>query len=103
MSDNDPRKTNPEAEAVEGFLEHHARLAGEAFLAGLPVWARLPAPSTSRPESASARRSGPITTLAAVEEARDRLIADGKPHGYRSIAKAGGWSVATVRRRLSGN
>jgi hypothetical protein len=50
-------------------------------------------------------RSGPevIATRAEVEAMRDALAAKGQPHGYDSIAKAGGWSVATVRRRLTGH
>ena len=50
-------------------------------------------------------RSGPeaIATRPEVEAMRKALADKGLPHGYKSIAKAGGWSVITVRRRLSGN
>jgi hypothetical protein len=50
------------------------------------------------------RGSGPslIVTRGEVEAVRDQLIANGKPAGYDSIAKEGGWSRETVRRRLRG-
>lgn len=44
--------------------------------------------------------SGPEPTRAAIEKARADLKADGKPSGYKSIAKAIGYSESTVRRRL---
>lgn len=44
-----------------------------------------------------------IASRGDVERVRDALLADGKRAGYKSIAKAGGWSVATVRRRLTGH
>ena len=44
-----------------------------------------------------------IVTTAEVEAVRDRLKDERRSHGYGSIAKEGGWSVSTVRRRLEGN
>lgn len=61
----------------------------------------------ARPLPARRPRPGPIPIERRdVEAVRDQLDATDPqraPHGYGSIAKAGGWSESTVKRRLTGH
>lgn len=59
---------------------------------------------TPVPAPKRASRAGPerIVTREQVEAVRDALAAEGKLHGYKSIANKGGWHPSTVARRLRG-
>lgn len=86
--------------------ERLVNAAEDAWVGLLRAEAELSEAAAERADEPSQPpRSGPelIATRAEVEAVRDQLAATGKPHGYKSIAKAGGWSVITVRRRLEGN
>jgi hypothetical protein len=101
-------------------MARHPNAAAAALILGLPASAfvapptgQLAAPDAAlpvpvryaAPEPDASRRVGPqlIATRAEVEAIRTALVAAGKPSGYKSIAREGGWSVSTVRRRLAGN
>jgi hypothetical protein len=87
--------------AVMGDAATIDRLIDHILPIGAEGSSTAPAPAASGPQ----RHAGPdlIATRAEVEAIREELASKQLPHGYKSIARKGGWSVATVRRRLAGN